>query len=469
MYEKYLIRTAGFRNFVEDGRVVGVAVDTTIAYYRGVVLAIIADLQLRIDGELYRDERLRFEVGGRRFTMAELAREETVRWEFGQPASLIALRDGGLAAGAHEIELTQTIKPAYIPGPGFQSSTVKTLTLPSTAAPDAPPPPTGLGVSLYSYQEEYYVGALSLEDCVREVAASGATGVQLIPEQMMPGYPDPPEAVVTRWHALLEELGLTPTLMDTMVDMSVGGHRQMSIEEGVAQLVTQMQLAKRLGFPAIRPTTGPTEDAAPELIEAALPHAERLDVVLAPEIHAPVRLGGPLTTSYLEMIERTGTAHLGFTLDLGVFCHHLPPALIAWARRLGATDDNVALAERAYADETPFDEIGAQVAAAGGSYGAETLARRVRAFGPPSNRVEDLAEILPHTVNVHAKFYEVTEDGREEAIDYPLLMAALRESGYAGFADSEYEGQRLTQDAEQTDSCEQVRRHQLLMRRTLAV
>ena len=46
-------------------------------------------------------------------------------------------------------------------------------------------------------------------------------------------------------------------------------------------------------------------------------------------------------------------------------------------------------------------------------------------------------------------------------------MKALVEGGYEGYVDSEYEGQRLTQDADETDSCEQVRRHQLLMRRCL--
>ncbi len=32
-------------------------------------------------------------------------------------------------------------------------------------------------VSLYSYQEEFYLGKMNLEDCIREVSKTGATGL----------------------------------------------------------------------------------------------------------------------------------------------------------------------------------------------------------------------------------------------------------------------------------------------------
>ena len=40
-------------------------------------------------------------------------------------------------------------------------------------------------VSLYSYQDEYYDGKLDLEGCLRETAKTGATGVELLAEQMI--------------------------------------------------------------------------------------------------------------------------------------------------------------------------------------------------------------------------------------------------------------------------------------------
>jgi sugar phosphate isomerase/epimerase len=308
---------------------------------------------------------------------------------------------------------------------------------------------------------------MTLEDCIAEVAQTGATGIQLIPEQMMPGYPTPSPALVDRWHAAVARHGLTPTLMDTFVDVSCGGPRTLSLEEGVQQLVEQMRLAKQLGFSIIRPTTGPVIESAPELIRAALPYAEELDVRIAPEIHAPIPLDGPYIDSYLELIAKSGTRHLGFTLDLGVFCKRIPPAAIAMVLRKGGQPEIIAYLERAFAEKLSGDAARAGMQAMHPNDVTRDFGFHYGAFGPSTNQVAHLPRIIPHIMNVHGKFYEVTESGVEESIDTIDVVAALASGGYTGSIDSEYEGQRLTQDAFPTDSCEQVRRHQLLLRRGL--
>lgn len=50
--------------------------------------------------------------------------------------------------------------------------------------------------------------------------------------------------------------------------------------------------------------------------------------------------------------------------------------------------------------------------------------------------VERTASLAAH---VHAKFWQVAPDGAEPTIDYPRLLAILRESGYAGWISFEYE------------------------------
>ena len=47
----------------------------------------------------------------------------------------------------------------------------------------------GRSVSLYSYQQEYYEGKLDLEGCIRETAKTGATGIELLAEQMIDSFP----------------------------------------------------------------------------------------------------------------------------------------------------------------------------------------------------------------------------------------------------------------------------------------
>jgi hypothetical protein len=54
------------------------------------------------------------------------------------------------------------------------------------------------GVSLYSYQDEYFLRTLSIEDCIRESAAFGARGIEIIPEQSIPGFPRVSDEFV-RW------------------------------------------------------------------------------------------------------------------------------------------------------------------------------------------------------------------------------------------------------------------------------
>jgi len=58
----------------------------------------------------------------------------------------------------------------------------------------------------------------------------------------------------------------------------------------------------------------------------------------------------------------------------------------------------------------------------------------------------------------------MTEELREYSIPYEEVIPVLIQGGYDGYIDSDYEGQRHTQDAIETDSCEQVRRHHVMLR-----
>lgn len=129
MFEKYMIMSRGFQNVVEDGKVTGFQLKIRITYYRGIYLALISDYKLTVDGETIAPEQLRFTVGGRTYTLEEMAHEEKARWEFGDPATLTVLKQGGLEPGIHEIELEQTVAPAYVPARGFFAVEKRKVTL----------------------------------------------------------------------------------------------------------------------------------------------------------------------------------------------------------------------------------------------------------------------------------------------------------------------------------------------------
>jgi len=323
------------------------------------------------------------------------------------------------------------------------------------------------GVTLYSYQEEYYTRAMTLEDCLAEMACIGAEGVEILPEQMVPGYPNPPQSWVDEWFQMLEKYNLKPACMDTFVDTTCGGHREMSTAEAVETLVTHMKLADRLGFRVIRPTTGPVPDAAIDMIQQVLPHAEKYDVKVAVEIHAPTLLRSQFIDTYLELIHKTGTKHFGFTPDMGLFCRTIPRILVEHFQRRGADPAIMERVNAAVFARRPQEEIGADIANMGGKEADQIYGFMANYYYQPENDPKDISLIAPYVYNIHGKFYEMTEDCVEPNIPYDTIIPALIDAGCTGYINSEYEGQRLTQDAFETDSCEQVRRHHLMMARLL--
>ena len=61
------------------------------------------------------------------------------------------------------------------------------------------------GVSLYSFQEEMFLGQMGVEDCVAFAASIGAKGIEILPEQNMPGFPHLSDAEVEEWKAMVRE------------------------------------------------------------------------------------------------------------------------------------------------------------------------------------------------------------------------------------------------------------------------
>jgi hypothetical protein len=128
MFDKYMVLTREFQNVIENGQITGFQMKVRITYYRGVYLALIGGFEVTVDREKFRPEQMRFSIAGRTYTMEELAKAETVRWPFGDEATLIILKPGGLKPGIHDVLVTQKIKPSYIP-PGFISKTRRKITL----------------------------------------------------------------------------------------------------------------------------------------------------------------------------------------------------------------------------------------------------------------------------------------------------------------------------------------------------
>ena len=80
----------------------------------------------------------------------------------------------------------------------------------------------------------------------------------------------------------------------------------------------------------------------------------------------------------------------------------------------------------------------------------EEIERCLREVGSPWLRLcldtGDLGELgairrtARHAVHVHAKLYDLDGEGADHSLDWPAVVAALREAGYRGFLSIEYVG-----------------------------
>ena len=280
------------------------------------------------------------------------------------------------------------------------------------------------GVSLYSFTDDFGT-VLTLEDAFHAISDLGATGIEILGEAHVPGYPDPPAAWVDSWFALLERHGLEPTNYGSWIDTRLRLSRPMTAIEGATDLARDIRLAARLGFRFVRPKIGVVSfDLVPdpiweESVERCLELAQSLNIVICPEIHAPTPIRHPVVESYVRFIERTGTKHFGLLIDTGIFQDRPLPYMPG-----------------------------------------ETPAMRSEFLNGICVDPKDFAEVARHVVFVQAKFHSINEQLVDQNIPWETIVPALKQAGYAGYLSSEYEGERSP-----WRSLEQVRRQHALIRR----
>lgn len=325
------------------------------------------------------------------------------------------------------------------------------------------------GVSLYSYQQEYYLREMSLEDCIRVSAEMGAYGIETLGEQMMPGFPDLSDAFYEQWHEWMRTYDTVPTAHDMFLDTMLYKGRLLSEEEMVESVLRDIRHAARLGCHVIRTIVM----TPPEIVERCIEAAAENDVKLALEIHSPFYFGHEWIDAHLEVYKRYGPEHVGFMPDMGIFVRRFPRVITDRFVRDGATPDLVKRIADAYdsatadgyAPHAALKDLPRDIEERGGN--DKDLALAEMAGHYVWSDPESLREHAEYIHHVHAKFYEMTEEGSEYSIPYEEVIPVLVDSGFSGYISSEYEGQRHIQDAFDVDSVEQVRRQQEMLAQLL--
>jgi sugar phosphate isomerase/epimerase len=281
------------------------------------------------------------------------------------------------------------------------------------------------GVSLYSYTGDFGI-TMTLEDCLADMYDMNAEGLEILANTHIDGYPNPSEAWIKNWHALMAKYKIKPVEYGHWVDSRLHQGRELDAKESYAMLVRDIKLANRLGFTVMRTKLGVIDDTLTpvknwrEFIKMALPDAEKYNVRMCPEIHAPTRLKSKMIDDYVEFIvkEKT-TPWFGLNIDFGVFQNK--PRQDRRAQEMGS--------------RRPFQ---------------------------PLDKADDMIPLLPYVHACHAKFWDMTDELAEATIPYDEVIAMLTKNGWSGYMLSEYEGPRDLGVAS-----DQLRKQHVMMKRLL--
>ncbi|MGN1141553.1 MAG: hypothetical protein ACI4TF_10155 [Oliverpabstia sp.] len=340
------------------------------------------------------------------------------------------------------------------------------------------------GISSYSYQQEMFFHRMNWKDMIKEVHDNLKTdGIEIIDEMIIRDYPYPSERFYDEWKEEMDKYNMKAVTMDVFLDVHQFRDHVMSHEEAAERLKRDIVIASNMGFENIRCLCLVPID----VIEMALPTAEKYNVRIGKEIHAPLSIKYGASAAMeedlildprsvdqiIDLARKTGSRHVGLVPDMGVFQHSPTKSSIAYQRRNAKNPDVIDF-----------------ILECRGKMGEDEILERVKQKYPDSgytnkravhglamtemcSQPEDLVDIIPYILSIHGKFYGMEEiqgcPGHYEdpSINYADPIRVLKEHGFDGYINSEYEGQRDKQDLgmdQMANEIEEVRRHHNMLR-----
>lgn len=294
-----------------------------------------------------------------------------------------------------------------------------------------------LGATLFCFGTEYAKGEYTFEDCVRAAAECGAQGYEIVGTQMIPAYPYISDEFLGEVQRLKAEYGIGPVGYGANNDRGKRFDRDLTDEEMLADTIIDIKAAHKLGCKVMRSQIM----LSPEAFERLAPYAEMFDVRVGIEIHNPETPSTPLVKKYIDVIEKTGSKHLGFVVDFG--CFATKPNKPHWdkALRAGAKEEHLQVAAKMRYDKVPLadaqkslKDMGADPAvfiALQGMYGFVQFTKE------PD--FEGFKAIIPYSFEMHGKFHYLDENYVEPSIPYIELLNILKDSDFDGYVISEFE------------------------------
>jgi hypothetical protein len=323
-----------------------------------------------------------------------------------------------------------------------------------------------LGITLYSLTSEFAAGLYTQESLIKAVADEGlGPGIEFNIAQLLRTYPDVDADFVRLWNDSIERYGLEPSAVGTNLDMGRRKDRDMTPDEEHDFFARQLKTANTLGFKTIV-----IRSAGKELLRSLLPLAEKYDQRLGYEIHAPQGPNDPKILQIRELYDELGSERLGFTADFSSTMHSLSPTLLRTLKQMGMPEEYFTVMDEIWHEPTPmyvrnqkFEDFLTSEGFDFARLGPFTrLAFNMHGLVLP----EEWLDIMPQMFHVHAKFYDIDENGDEPAMDIPRIVRQFVQGGYQGYLSSEWEGHAFS-DLGESDPVDLVKKQHSLMRRSI--
>jgi hypothetical protein len=246
---------------------------------------------------------------------------------------------------------------------------------------------------------------MTLEDMFKDMYNMDATGLEILANSHIEGYPNPTDAWLENWHNMMKKYNLSPIEYGCWIDSRLHQGRELTTLESYDMLLSDIKLANKLGFKIMRTKMGVIDDTLTpvtnwrDIIERALPDAEKYNVKMCPEIHSPTVLKSRMVDDYVDFIQKTGTNTFGLNIDFGVFQNK---------QLTTGPKSNMP-------SNMPVMELNPSMP-------------------------EEIIQLLPYVFCCHAKFYDMSDDFKENTIPYNEIIDILIKHWWDGYLLSEYEG-----------------------------
>jgi hypothetical protein len=113
MLEQEVIQFRGFKNTIENGKIVGFEVPYRLTLYRGNWLPQMTEATITVNGELFQGDEITWTIGGKTYQQKDLKNYPNVHWSPLEPCIFKVKKPGGLKLGIYEVSVSFGTTSSY--------------------------------------------------------------------------------------------------------------------------------------------------------------------------------------------------------------------------------------------------------------------------------------------------------------------------------------------------------------------